>query len=64
MIYCVDIREKQTRNTIEIVLETKSHDRAWEVVNQYNKEYGEYKYLLEEYPKDKYFIDVFENEME
>ena len=63
MIFCVDIREQESGDTIKTVLETESHDEAWGVVNQYNnKEYGEYAELLKEYPKKKYFIDVYNDE--
>lgn len=62
MIFCVDIREKKTGNTVKTVLETESHDEAWGAVNQYNKEYGTYSELLKEYPKKRFFIDVYNDE--
>lgn len=63
MIFCVDIREFETGTTIKTVLETELHDEAWEVVNQYDKEYGEYSRLLKEYPKEKYFLDVYNDDV-
>lgn len=63
MIFCVDIREKKTGNTINTVLETKDHDEAWRAVNEYNKEYGVFSKLLEQYPKEDYFIDVYNDEL-
>lgn len=62
MIFCVDIREHKTGSTVKTVLETESHDEAWEVVNQYDKEYGSFSELLKEYPKKKYFIDVYNDD--
>lgn len=62
MIFCVDIRDKKTGNTVKTILETKSHDEAYIVVNQYNKEYGTFSELLKEFPKEKYFIDVYNDE--
>lgn len=62
MLYCVDIREKKSGRTVITVLETEDHDKAWTVVNEYNKEYGEGAKYLSEYPKADYFIDVFNDE--
>ena len=62
MMYCVDIREKNSGNTIVTVLETENHDKAWAIVNEYNKEYGDGGKYIKTYPKDKYFIDVFNDE--
>ena len=62
IIFCVDIREKTTGNTIKTVLKTESHDEAYKIVNEYNKEYGAGVKLLQEFPKEKYFIDVYNNE--
>lgn len=63
MLYCVDIREKKTGNTIKTILETTSHDEAWKKVNEYNKEYGIGKELRMEYPISNYFVDVFNKEI-
>ena len=62
MLYCVDIREKKSGRTVKTVLETENHDKAWTVVSEYNKEYGEGGKYLSEYPKEDYFIDVFNDE--
>lgn len=62
MKYCVDIREKESNNTITTILETESHEEAWEMVNKYNKCYSEGKKLRKEYPIEKYFIDVYNEE--
>ncbi|WP_125154486.1 hypothetical protein [Clostridium rectalis] len=64
MIFCADIREKKTGNTIKTVLKTASHDEAYQAVNEYNKEYGTFAILLQEYPKKKYFIDIYKDEIE
>jgi hypothetical protein len=62
IIFCVDIREKETGNTVKTVLETESHDEAYNAVNQYNKEYGIFAELIKEFPKEKYFMDVYNDE--
>jgi len=62
MLYCVDIREKKSGRTVKTVLETEDHDKAWAVVSEYNKEYGEGGKYLSEFPKADYFIDVFNDE--
>lgn len=62
MIFCVDIREIESGNTIKTILETENHYEAYRVVNEYNKEYGIFKEVGKEFPKDKYFIDVYNDE--
>lgn len=62
MKYCVDIREEKSGRTIKTILETESHDEAWRLVNEYNKEYGIYNVIGKEFPKSKYFIDVYNDE--
>lgn len=59
MIFCVDVREKETGSTIECILETASHNEAYEAMNEYNKEYGTFGKLVKQFPKEKYFVDVY-----
>ena len=58
MRYTVNIKENKTNNIVKTVLETESDYEAYSVVNQYNKEYGEYSELLKEYPKKSYNIEI------
>jgi len=62
MKYCVDIREQKSGRTVKTIIETEDHDKAYTIVNEYNKEYGIYNTLKNEFPKDKYFIDVYNDE--
>lgn len=62
MLYCVDIREKKSGRTVKTVLETEDHFKAWTIVDEYNKEYGVGAKYLSEYPKESYFVDVFNDE--
>lgn len=62
MMFCVDIRERESGNTVETILETSDYDNAWDMVNQYDKGYGKGKEYLNLYPKNKYFADVFNDE--
>lgn len=57
-MYSVIIKENKTDNIVKVVLETESDYEAYSVVNQYNKEYGEYAELLKEYPKQNYRIEL------
>ena len=38
MIYCVDIRDYVSGNTIETILETEDADKAYERAKEWNKE--------------------------
>ena len=40
MDYCVDLREKTTGNTFVTIFKTDSHDKAWDVANNYNRIHG------------------------
>ena len=62
MMFCVDIREKTTKNTVKTILETESHDEAYETVDKYDKEHESFASLLQEYPKEKYFVDVYNDD--
>lgn len=37
MMYCVDLRSKITHHSVMTIFKTDSHDRAWDVANNYNK---------------------------
>lgn len=40
MYYCVDLRSKITHNSVLTIFKTDSHDRAWDIANNYNKIHG------------------------
>jgi hypothetical protein len=39
-MYCVDLRSKITYDSVLTIFKTDSHDRAWDVANNYNKIHG------------------------
>lgn len=40
MMYCVDLRSKVTHQSVLTIFQTNSHDRAWDVANNYNEIHG------------------------
>lgn len=40
MIYCVDIRDYYSGNTIETILETTDYDKAYETADSWNKNHN------------------------
>ena len=63
MEYKVNIKETKTNKLIKTMLTTNNFIEASTIINEYNKEYGIFKEIGEEYPKDKYFIDVYNEEV-
>ena len=63
MKFCVDIREKNSGNTIFVALETESHDEAYKLLNEYNKCYDRGIELRKRYPLSEYFADVYNDEI-
>ena len=56
MIYCVDIRETDTGNTIETILETTNHDIAYAKAREWNKNNGITDDDIEAYYNEDWFI--------
>ena len=47
MMYCVDLRSKVTHQSVLTIFATTSHDRAWDVANNYNEIHGNTEEELE-----------------
>lgn len=62
MVYCVDLRNKETGNTEFVILETDCNIKAWSATEEYNNGTGIYSQVPKEYPREKYFADVFEDD--
>lgn len=73
MVYCVDIRDYFSGDTIETILETNNHDEAYDRAEKWNKEnnvtdediisfYNEDILLHEDGHICKRFADVYQDE--
>jgi hypothetical protein len=73
MVYCVDIRRTEDGNTIKTILQTRNHDRAYEVAKKWNKRHGVTDSDIEAFYNEdwlmysdghiiKYFADVYHDE--
>lgn len=55
----VEVKERKGKNTIKTLFKTDEYLTAIKLVDEYNKGYGEGGKYLKEFPKTKFFVDVF-----
>ena len=58
-MFSIDIRSRKTNNIVDTILETESYSIAFLVKDEYDKEYGKGLDILRKYPKEEYFIGIY-----